>query len=171
MKLLKVKASEIKQAIDKAKLLSDDWQAEIIEIILIPKVYARWKEINLDRLYRDFTITRHDGLKPWGDREENLKRCNDKTWESFFGYTLSWTYPSSSSSALDTYWNRVSADHYGHSPSVCWDGIRRETYSAFVEELRMAFYYPDGNTVASEYLSLVNVQFVNDIKENENDNR
>lgn len=163
MKLVKVKASEIKQAIERTHLLSDDWQAELIEIILIPKVYARWKEINLNKLYRDFTITRHDGLKPLGDREENLKRCNEKTWESFVGYVLSWTYPVGSTTPI--YWNRVTKDHYGHSPSVCWDGLRRETLSSFVEDLRMMFYYPNSSVTEFEYLARINVRFVDDTKE------
>lgn len=126
---LTVKASEIEKAIKRAKnFCPKDWQAELLEILLIPKVYRRWQYIN-DRYPKKVEIKRHQG-KPWtGDRDEALAT---EDWLIYSGYEFGY--------GLDGYcWNRAREDYYGHSPSSAWDGIRRETYHTFAENLRLAY--------------------------------
>ncbi len=121
----------IERAIEQAHTISDDWQAELLEILLLPKVYRIWHKLNTR--YPDATITRHPGVKVTGTREDNLARCDAKTWRICAGYTFDY--------GVHGYtWNSVRDDYYGHSPSTTWDGIRRETACGFVEALRMAYY-------------------------------
>jgi len=159
MRTLKVKASTIGKAAARAKVTSDDWQAVLVEILLVPQVYKRWQTLNADR-FDALLITRHPGQKPTGTREDNLARCAAKSWAQYAGYTLS---------GIGGYrWNSVTDDWYGHAPSCCWDGVRRETRSFFIEALHNAYYAATrGVTLAGDWNDNVmreaSIEFVNDL--------
>lgn len=156
---LTVKASEVEKAIKRAKsFCPKDWQAELLEILLIPKVYRRWQYIN-DRYLR-VEIKRHTGF-PWvGDRDEALAV---EDWLIYSGYEFGYGFD-------DYCWNRARSDYYGHSPSSAWDGIRRETYHSFAENLRMAYdAVSKGESPhwrVEHALRDYRIQFVNDLQEN-----
>ena len=139
--MLTIKLSSITKAIAHARELSDDWQAELLEILLMPKVYRLWHKLNSEH-FPDPNVTRHPGLKPTGTRDDNEARCKAQTWRQYAGYVFNY--------GLQSYtWNSVRDDYYGHSPSTAWDGIRRETTCGFVEALRMAHYnLAQGKTVS-----------------------
>ncbi len=136
----------LEKAITAAHNISDDWQAELLEVLLLPKVYHLWHKLNAEH-FPDPTVTRHPGLKPTGTRDDNLARCQAQTWRQYAGYVFSY--------GLHGYtWNSVRDDYYGHSPSTAWDGIRRETVCGFVEALRVAYYNLIQGKIVSCYTAL-----------------
>lgn len=152
-----VKASAIEKAIAKAKhLCPKDWQAEQLEILLIANVYRRWQYVN-DQI-PGLEIKRHKGF-PWtGGRDEAIA-CED--WAVYAGYELGY-------GLKDYCWNRARADYYGHSPSTAWDGVRRETYHSFAENLRTAYGSAlEGQPIhwrIEQALWRYRIQFVNDLE-------
>jgi hypothetical protein len=158
MRQITVKASAVDRAIQRAKATCpSDWQAELLEIILIPNVYKRWKQVN-DR-FPDPTITRHPG-QPYRRGETDPRQIDD--WTIYAGYEFDYGRPGYC-------WNRARADHYGHSPGTAWDGVRRETYHSFVETLRMCYHAAlrgEGvNWRLQSNLDAYRVKFVNDLKQ------
>lgn len=155
MKTITVKASDIRNAIARAQTVSDDWQAQHIEILRQPRIYKRWQELNSDR---NLTLAYHSGQKPTGDREANLARCEAKTWAEYAGYTLDFG---------GYRWNAVTDEWYGHSPACCWDGVRRETKSYFIECLRLAYYCSERNlepaAISLGTLMQAGIRYVNDL--------
>lgn len=129
---IKVRASELLTAQKRAAATTDDWQARLIEYLLIPKLNKRWLEANGDH-YAMLILERHPGqpyrAKP---REDNLAIGERKGWAEFAGYTLRY--------GEHLCWNMVREDYYGHSASTCWNGIRRETYCGFVDALDAWIY-------------------------------
>lgn len=154
MKKITVKASDVRKAIKKAEAISDEWQAQHLELLLQPKIYRHWQALNSDR---PVALQFHPGAKPTGGREENLQRCEQRSWRQFAGYTLTFGYT----------WNSVADEWYEHSPSCCWDGVRRETRSFFIEALRAAYYANErGLAPAAMTLDVLNqagVSYVNDL--------
>ncbi len=152
-----VKASQVKKAVEKAqRLCPRDWQAELLEILLLPNVNRRWRAINGDR-FPNLELKRHAGF-PWtGGRDEALA-CED--WLIYAGYTLGY--------GTEGYcWNRAREDYYGHSPCSAWDGVRRETYAGFADSLRLAYSAAlEGNAPhwrVEQALWDYRIQFVNDL--------
>jgi hypothetical protein len=125
MHKIKVRFSDLDKAANKAKAVSDDWQAVILEILLIPNVNKRWKQFN--PRYPELELSRHPGEKyPTG----LAHRQKIEDWAVYAGYTLKM-----SEYAI---WNSVrEGTEYGfsHGPSVCWDGVRRETAHDFAYNL------------------------------------
>jgi len=121
--------SDILAAIATAKARDEDWQAELLEIALIPAVTAAWRAANRGRL---LNVTRIDGIPHKGfARDDNLARCQAKTWGEVSGYTLDY-------GVEGMVWNSVRPGHYGHSAGVAWDGVRRESRCGFIEDIRNA---------------------------------
>ena len=153
-----VKASQIKAAIACANKISDDWQAELIEVLLIPNVYNRWQKVNGHARY---VVNRHDGQPHKGyKREDNLTVGELNAWDTIAGYTMQYN-------GLGWGWNSVRTDYYGHGPSTTWDGIRRETYHSFLESLRSAVYAIDRGLEPNYYITDTlrdyKIKFVNDL--------
>jgi len=129
MHKIKVRFSDIQKAADKARAVSDDWQAIILEVLLIPNVNRRWKQLN--PRYPQLELAKHPGEKyPQG----LAHRQKIEDWSVYAGYTLKLSEYSS--------WNSVrEGTEYGfsHGPSVCWDGVRRETVHGFAYNLYIAW--------------------------------
>ena len=150
---LTVRASEIEKAIQRAEHRApNDWQAELLEILRIPKVMRRWQKVNLD-IHPEPTITFHPG-KPW----QRGKRPED--WTTIAGYTFNY-------GRVGITWNSVRDDYYGHSPSSAWDGVRRESFCSFAENLRNAYYWRGNgyNHRVESGLLDYRIEFVNDLEE------
>lgn len=135
MRTITIKHAEVKKAFERAADISSDWQAELCELLLTPKIAKRFSELNIGRL--GLKVERHDG-EPHKDQqpEDNLKIGERKGWASYAGYTLVLFECMEGKLA----WNSVREDYYGHAPSTCWDGVRRETIHQFLEAIRMLYY-------------------------------
>jgi len=131
MRTIKVRLSEIQAAVERAQREHSDWQAQLLEILLIPKVLRRWQEANRPRFTQP-TIQRHPGFR-WPGGREKARQVTD--WSIYGGYVF--TYGPSTSLR----WNSVRQDYYSHSPSTCWDGVRRETNHSFLESLRDVWWH------------------------------
>lgn len=152
-----VKASAIKKAVAKARrLCPKDWQAEILEILLIPKVQRRWQYVN-DHI-PGLEIKRHKGF-PWADGRDEALAVED--WTIYAGYEMGYGLE-------HLCWNRARSDYYGHSPSSAWDGIRRETYHSFANNLRIAYGEAlegkEPNWRVEQALRDYRIRFVNDLE-------
>jgi hypothetical protein len=153
-----VKASQIAKAVGKARqLCPKDWQAEQLEILLIPKLYKRWRDVN-DHI-PGLELKRHAGF-PWtGGRDEALAV---EDWTAYAGYEMGY--------GLESYcWNRARSDDYAHSPASAWDGVRRETYHSFADNLRMAYGAAleggEPNHRVVQALDRYKIRFINDLQE------
>jgi len=126
-----IKASQVAQAIKRARrLFGDDWQAECLEIALLPAINKRWRAVNRP-FHADLTLTRHIGKTPLDIKREDYQKTN---WLTVAGYELGY------GGATTSYcWNRARADYWGHSPGTAWDGVRRETCHSFIYTL-LAIY-------------------------------
>jgi hypothetical protein len=157
MRKIRVKLSSILRAIERAKTISDDWQAECCEILLIPAVAKRWQELNAN--FAGLHVKRIDGAPyAFTCREDNQARCEAKRWREVAGYVLVLFTGDSG----DYCWNGVRDDYYGHSASTAWDGIRRDTISSFAHDLRTLAYghrHPDYDRA----LARAGVEFVDDV--------
>ncbi len=155
MRTLTIKKAEIARAIVRAHATTDDWQAECIEILMLPSLYRRWQQKNGTH-FRMPTLTRHPGL-PYREttREDNLARGQAETWHEMAGYLLRFgpTFG----------WNSVRPDCYSHGASCCWDGLRRETDSGFAQDIR-SWYYTGNDRIAFDLLTDygINVVLVHD---------
>jgi hypothetical protein len=152
-----VKASQISKAIKQAKqLCPHDWEAELLEILLIPIVTRRWRYVN-DR-FPNVTIKRHVGF-PYVRGNVDPRTVED--WLIYAGYEFDY-------GGSGYCWNRARSDHYGHSPGTAWDGVRRETYHSFVETLRMCYYCAIEGTEINYRLEVnlrdYRVCFINDLE-------
>jgi len=146
-----VRASEVEQAIARGRAVSDDWQAGLLEIALIPAVAERFAEVN-----RGAAIERHEGLPHIGMRAEDNRQVSD--WSVYAGYVVSG-------------WNRVGDEQSGfsHGAGRAWDGVRRSCWHGFVEAIRNAFlhqcmgarYMPN---VYEDQLARYRVMFENDLQ-------
>ena len=134
---LTIKASQVARAMDSVKDTFDDWQAQALEVLLLPKMYRRWRELNRDHYDPEMlTVERVPGLAHRGfTREDNGAIGDAKDWGKFAGYVLRF-YKNHETG--DTYgWNAIKDNWYSHSPSCCWDGVRRDTIHQFIEMTRM----------------------------------
>ena len=143
-----VRLSDVGRAVERAKTLSTDWQAQLCEILLIPQVYARWHEIN-----DYYTLERVDGIPYSGTREQNIARGKAGKWNEVNGYILG---PA---------WNSVKPDWYSHGASTTWNGLQRETYSRFVQDIHISYSLAvlGKNPGSSEYLQTYKVELENDL--------
>jgi hypothetical protein len=118
------------EAIERAKQRTDDWQAQCLEILLLPKVARVWKRLN--PRFKNLRVERVNGLPHVGYTSDDNRAVSD--WTQFSGYLLIYfDLPDG-----QTYgWNAVRADGYGHSAGTCWNGVGRETICRFIESLRM----------------------------------
>lgn len=149
-----VMASEVHKAEEKAREVFDDWQAQVIEILLIPAVYDRWLAVNR-RVYAEPSVTRIDGLSRKGKTREDNRNTSD--WSVFAGYVFS-------------EWNGIAYEGsgYSHGPSRCWDGLRRNSFHSFIDHLRAAVYaLGQGlapNTYVTDGLAAYKMRFVDDLE-------
>lgn len=121
-----VKVSDLWAAMRAAQTLyGDDWQAEVLEILLVPPVYAYWRAINTEYGHGAPTLTRHAGVPNPG---KNVPE--DFDWALVAGYVMR----HGCDGVLR--WNSVRSDHWCHAPGTAWDGVRRETVHRFAEQLR-----------------------------------
>lgn len=123
MKTIKINLHELGKAIHRANQTTCDWQAEMIEILLIPKIYRRWQELNKQQFNYCPEVTRWPGLPFIPAYRGKETKC----WSLVSGYIV-------------TQWNDFRDDYYSHSASTAWDGIRRETVHMFLEKLRHIYY-------------------------------
>jgi hypothetical protein len=156
MQTIKVRLSAVRRAVTQAHQAHGDWQAEHLEILLLPQVYRRWQEVNRPH-FSEPTITRHPGFR-WTDGREAAAQVTD--WSIYAGYTF--TY-----GPTNWRWNSVTTDWYGHAPSVTWDGVRRETYHSFVEDLRAVLYAVEESRLphwqTCQNLDRYHIQVVDDV--------
>jgi hypothetical protein len=126
---IKVRYSDLQKAAERAKAASYDWQAVVLEILLLPNVNKRWKQLNPRR--PDMQLQRIAGAKyPKG----LALRQKIEDWSIYAGYTLSFSEHAA--------WNSVgegTGHGYSHGPGVCWDGIRRETVYRFAYDLSVVY--------------------------------
>ena len=145
MRKLKVRFSDLDKAAHKAKAVSDDWQALILEILLIPKLNKRWKQLN--PRYPELSLQRVEGEKY---PEGLAHRQKIENWALYAGYVLTFSEHSA--------WNSVrEGTDYGfsHSPGVCWDGIRRETVHRFAYDLHVVWsLLSQGKTASTTIIDL-----------------
>ena len=154
MRIITVKASEIRLAIARANATSAEYQTELIEIALIPSVNRRWHELNKN--LEPLILLRHPGLP---DPAYNMSREDYiaiTDWSKFAGYTL--TYHGNSN------WNSVRESYFCHSPNTTWDGIRRQTKGSMaIQCLRIAYYAALHNRSITheglQYLEYSNIVF------------
>jgi hypothetical protein len=131
MRTVTVSLRALQRALKAAKSSSDDWQAECCEIALIPAVAKRWAELNADR-FQNVHLDRYEGKPHIGMLPDGNRAVAD--WSEYAGYVLHY---SADPSISNWGWNSVRQEYYGHSPSTAWDGMRRETISQFIHDLRM----------------------------------
>jgi len=126
---LEIEASKVLAACDRAnELFKDEWQACMLEILLIPEVGAHWRAMS----GADLLLERHPGEPYTGQREL-------EDWSTLAGYVF----------MENKYlrWNRVRNDTYSHHPGSAWNGIRRETFSNWVYFLyQLAHQIAEGKT-------------------------
>ena len=133
MQRIKISIRTIKAAIARANAMFDDWQAECCEIAMIPAIAKRYAELNRDRFQHGVAVICHPGKCHKGmTRDDNLAV---KDWTEYAGYVLH--YAPNGAYLGPWSWNAVKPDYYCHSPSTTWDGMRRETVSQFIHDLRM----------------------------------
>lgn len=121
--------SEVVAAVRRAAEQDSDWQAQACEVAMLPAVEAAWRALNKGRA---LSVTVIPGLPHKGEgftREQNLARCAAGKWNEVSGYIFD-------PGLAGLVWSRVSADHYGHSAHVAWEGVCRETYHAVIEVAR-----------------------------------
>lgn len=130
MRTITVSLRTVRRAMREAGPITDDWQGAILEILRIPAIAKRWRELN--PRYRGLEVVRHAGL-PWSKGWRELPGANPDC-TVFAGYTL----------VFDRFddgkvygWNSVRSDYYAHSAGTAWDGVRRETIHRFAESLWM----------------------------------
>ena len=134
MKTIRVSRQTVARAIERANAASDDWQAELLELLLIPSLAKRWQELNPQ--FPQVAIVRHSGKPHKGyTRDDNLAV---KDWTPFAGYLFQYD------PEQHWNWNAVRTDWYSHSASTAWNGVRRDTICSWVEDIRMlALGYDD----------------------------
>ena len=125
-----VTLAALRRAVKLGNERSPDWQAQCLEVAMLPAVNARWRALN-PRM-TGLRIEFHPGKRnPGEDREANGAIGERKGWAEYVGYVLRY-YEGS-----DYGWNSVTDDWYSHSAGCCWSGISRETYGATaIEALR-----------------------------------
>lgn len=129
MRTIKIKLSAIQEAIEAAHAVSDDWQAECLEILRIPAIAKRWRELN--PRFPAVEIRRHDGAPHKGFQPDDNRAIGERNrWSEYAGYVFTYGLEGCG-------WNSVKDDYYGHSPSSAWNGCGRETICRFAEALRM----------------------------------
>jgi len=124
---VRIKLSELARAIAKGSAVADkweengpkpdngcayrQWQAELIEILLMRNLF--------DRMLRGMAVDGHGAATSYWEKPT---RYFDRRLP---GYILRhWNGP-----PREGHW-------YSHSPGCCWDGIRRELYPSLAEDLR-----------------------------------
>jgi len=129
---LYVNASDILSACEVAQMWSSDRQAELCEIILsVPGVMDHWREMN----NRQIELRRHEGIPHINHQPDDNRAVGEaKQWHLYAGYVFYLDGRANYS------YNGVHEDWYSHSPSCAWDGIRRETYSGWLENMRALAY-------------------------------
>lgn len=130
MRTITVSMRTILRAVRESRSVSDDWQGAILEILRVPAIAKRWRELN--PRYRGLELVRHAGLPMVGGWRELAGDNPD--WASFAGYTL--IYDRFDNGRVYG-WNSVRSDYYAHSASTAWNGVRRETIHRFAESLWM----------------------------------
>ena len=162
-----ISASQIKQAHERADEITDDWQAHMLEIALIPEIHQIWREQN----NLDAKIERHNGTRPFigHTSEDNRKIGKQRKWHLYNGYYVRL--------AKGVYWNQPSDVSYSHSAARAWDGIRRETCHNFIDTLSNLYMHHNQNQcmMTTKYLDdceallwAYGIEFMNDLEEEEN---
>lgn len=129
MRKVSIAYSTVIGALDRAHAVSDDWQAECLELLRIPALAKRWQELhpNMPGVRIDF----HPGLPHKGMTPEDNRAVED--WSVYAGYIFVYGIEDCPGYG----WNSVRSDYYGHSPGTCWDGVRRETIHSWIDCLRL----------------------------------
>ena len=142
---LTINASVILEAIAQGKAISSDWQAQFLEVLLIPAILQYWRSINNNR---PLTIKRHEGLPyHFTTSENNHARCDRNAWREIAGHVFWYSEEGLSR------WNSARDDYYGHASSTAWDGVRRDTnHQAIVSLIRVAEALQEGRDPHETYL-------------------
>jgi len=164
-----VEASSVLRAMKSVEDKFDDWQAQYLEVLLLPNVYKRWKQANPNM--PDMVLNRVSGETHKGFTPEDNRAVGDaKGWSLFAGYTL--RYCLNPSTGESSGWNGVRDDYYCHSPSVAWDGVRRDTYHQFVQDIAMTVTLwsreKDVHHSSFDLLEKYGVKLVNDLSNGDN---
>jgi hypothetical protein len=127
VKWIGVTHAEVRRAVDKAiKIYGethyDLYSAQRMEILLIPKIYKRWKQL---------ADIRFAGGRPHPEMQSSIVRAANHFGP---GYVVT---------IWGGRWNSLRDDYYSHSPGTAWDGVRRETVSQFIEDLYMWAFQPN----------------------------
>lgn len=126
---LVLKLSAVRKAIWRARRdFPGEWQAETLEILLLPGVYRRWQALNR-----------------FGPYQGSVRRASHARWGP--GYLFE-TVDTRSGEVVSR-WNAVTDEWYSHHPSVAWDGVRRETIHTFLDAARSTATSPDPERTAS----------------------
>jgi hypothetical protein len=132
LSVLTVRTDDIQRAIERARAITDDWQAECLEILLIPALAKRWQELNPNM--PNVVIRRHVGEPYKGMTPDDNRQVED--WSRFAGYVFSYGFHD----APNYGWNAVghgARKGYSHSAGSAWNGVGRETIHRWVEALRI----------------------------------
>src|SRR3990172_9332024 len=89
---LTIKASQVIRAMDSVAEKFDDWQAQYLEVLLLPKVYKRWKQANTGHFDPEMlSIKRIQGLAHRGYAPKQNRAIGDaREWHKFAGYVLTY---------------------------------------------------------------------------------
>ena len=101
------------------------WQANLIEILLLPRIW--------ERMIRGMVLDGHAGA------------------DRYYGKPYRYTDGALPGYIMDG-WNGPPTERwrYSHSPGACWDGIRRNLYPSLAEDLRsVAFGYKPPDRLSS----------------------
>jgi hypothetical protein len=111
---LEIAASKVLAACNRAdEFFPNEWQACMLEILLIPEVGAHWRAMS----GTDLRLERHAGAPYRGQRDV-------ADWSTVAGYVFR--------EGERLPWNCVRSEGYNHHPGTAWNGIRRETFSNWV---------------------------------------
>ena len=124
MNKIRIKASDIRRAIERGAKYSDDWQAGRLEVLRLPKIAKRWKQLN--PRFPGVKIRFHKGRPHKGYTPDDNRAVTD--WSQFAGYEFNY--------GIEGYgWNCVRSEWYSHGPGCAWNGVGRETISQFIDSL------------------------------------
>lgn len=147
MKTIKIKMKTLLRAIALAEERSNDWQAQCLEIAMIPAIADRWRELN-PGFGTGLVVEFHPGNK------FTVGVGFPIDCKALAGYTLCLMKLEGSPPYM---WNRVRSEWYSHSASTCWNGMGRETICRFIEQLRMAAlgHEPDAQVLRGAKVEIV----------------
>jgi len=127
MQTITLTQARAQRAFAAARAISDEWQAECLELLRIPAITRRWQLLNAAHFPSPtrIQIKYHPGKPSIG-----IRAATD--WTVYAGYVFTYGNPD----CPEYGWNRVRPDWFSHNPANAWEGVRRQTIHEFLEAIR-----------------------------------